>query len=144
MDWNTLSQLSCAFLCLLLQLFVLLRNYRSKFSSAKKKTRPWNAARSTTSSCSFSGAAEVSGAALAAGLQCAAAGSAWRLCWPCSERSHRCAAVPGLAARLSPHLCDTDSAPKAGTRESPPAAAIFLSFFAQMFKWMGQEYMEKE
>lgn len=36
MDWNTLSQLSCAFLCLLLQLFVLLRNYRSKFSSAKK------------------------------------------------------------------------------------------------------------
>lgn len=40
MDWNTLSQLSCAFLCLLLQLFVLLRNYRSKFSSAKKKPAP--------------------------------------------------------------------------------------------------------
>lgn len=34
----TLPQLSYAFLCLLFQLFVLLHNYRSKFSQGKKTT----------------------------------------------------------------------------------------------------------
>lgn len=62
--------------------------------------------------------------------QCAAAECVWTPCWPCSERSHCSAAVAGLAARLSPHLGDTDSAPKAAIRDSPPAAAIFpLPFF---------------
>lgn len=77
----TMLQLSCIFLCLFLQLFVLLYNYRSWFFLGGKKTTTQN----TTSSCSFIGGAEVSRADLAIHLKFTAAERVWMLLWPCSK-----------------------------------------------------------